>query len=79
MSVDSAPVRPQAQTLEGWEERWVGEDPRLSELADMCRELGFEVRLEPFKPTIKEGDLCATCFDSSIKPVMVIFTRKEVE
>ncbi len=36
--------------LEGWERQNTLDEPRLSEVAEMYRETGFEVRFEQFDP-----------------------------
>ena len=43
---------------EGWEKRFTIDEPRLSEMADQYRELGFEVLLEPVDTSSGE---CITC------------------
>ncbi len=66
--------RPSAKKLEGWEERYVGQDPRLSEVAEMYRELGFEVRYELYEPE-DCGD-CNVCFEESPTPMTALYVRK---
>lgn len=57
-----------------WEERFTGEDPRLSEVAEMYRELGFDVRIEPIR-FCDEG-VCRECFKDSKVPISVVYVRK---
>jgi len=67
---------PQACTpqKEGWETRFFGQEPRISEMAELYRELGFEVLIEPL---ISEGcDGCTECFEDVINPILVVYTRK---
>ena len=59
---------------EGWEKRSTIDEPRLSELAKMYEEIGFEVLLEPFEPD-KEPD-CSECMKISPQRYRTIYTRK---
>jgi hypothetical protein len=43
---------------EGWEKRFTMDEPRLSEMAEQYRELGFEVLLEPADTSSED---CTTC------------------
>jgi aspartate aminotransferase-like enzyme len=43
---------------EGWEKRFTMDEPRLSEMAEQYKELGFEVLLEPVDTSSEE---CTTC------------------
>lgn len=70
---------------DGWEKRFIACEPRLSEMADMYREIGFEVLLEPL-PTKEEVEKgcgsscdekeCTVCYDADTARYRVIFTRK---
>jgi hypothetical protein len=68
---DEAPV---ALEIEGWTAKYIGGEPRLSEQVELFRELGFEVRLEPFD-TEKCGG-CTECFKGSPTPIYVLYVRK---
>lgn len=68
----------------GWERRFVACEPRLSEMVEMYREIGFEVHLEPLpakeelekeetSSCDKEG--CTACFDVDRERYRIIFTR----
>ncbi|MDB9823064.1 hypothetical protein OAC89_05110 [Deltaproteobacteria bacterium] len=68
---------------EGWTERFVASEPRLSEASDIYRDSGFDVHLEPLPKGIeckdctgddKEGE-CRVCFDGFEDQYMIIFTR----
>ncbi|MDP8240958.1 MAG: hypothetical protein P9X24_17855 [Candidatus Hatepunaea meridiana] len=65
-----------APEKEGWETRSFGQEPRISEMADLYRELGFEVLIEPF--TGAECDGCTICFEGEVKPILVVYTRKGI-
>ena len=58
---------------EGWEKRFTIDEPRLSEMADQYKELGFEVSLEPVDPTTEE---CISCIAADPKRYKTIYTRK---
>ncbi len=66
---------PKVPELSGWESRYVGNEPKLSEIAQTYRELGFEVKIEDFKPT--NCGSCTICFDESDVPIQVVYTRKK--
>ena len=59
---------------QGWEKRFTMDEPRLSEMADQYRELGFEVLLEPVDLSSEE---CITCMTSSPDRYRTIYTRRK--
>ena len=73
-SSDSPPVAPE---IDGWEARYFGDEPRLSEQVELYKELGFKVRLEPLKPEMCDG--CVECFKDSMKPFSILYVRKMPE
>lgn len=75
---DHSPNLPIAKPLEGWESRFIGSEPRLSEVADMYRELGFEVRIEEFDAALCDS-CCKPCFEDAPVKAKVIYTRKNSE
>lgn len=77
MSLDCPPDKaPEALEIKGWEARYIGDEPRLSEQVELYRELGFEVRVEPFNAEDCEG--CVECFEDSTTPIMVLYIRKNI-
>jgi hypothetical protein len=66
----------------GWTRQFVASEPRLSEMAAMYREIGFEVLLEPLpaKDDLNvascEASGCTACFDGGPEKYRIIFTRK---
>ncbi len=68
----SMPVDP--LVLEGWERQNTLDEPRLSEVAEMYRETGFEVRIEPFDPDKESG--CTECLRASAEKYKTIYTRR---
>lgn len=67
---------------QGWERRFAASEPRLSEMVEMYREIGFEVHLEPL-PSKEEKNQerceengCTACYDADPEKYRIIFTRK---
>ncbi len=62
----------------GWERRATIAEPRLSEAAEVYRNLGFQVHLEPFDPAVKSEGGCTACFDNpeAADLVRTIYTRR---
>jgi hypothetical protein len=58
---------------QGWEKRFTIDEPRLSEMVEQYKELGFEVLLESVDPSSEE---CTTCITSSPNRYRTIYTRK---
>jgi len=57
---------------EGWEKRFTIDEPRLSEMAEQYKELGFEVLLEPVDLSSEE---CTSCMTTDPKRYKTIYTR----
>jgi hypothetical protein len=73
----SPPTREEELKREGWERRTTYDDPRLSEMVETYKELGFEVHLEPFHP--EEEPLCTECMLRESERFKTIYTRKKSE
>ena len=60
---------------QGWEKRFTIDEPRLSEMVEQYKELGFEVLLEPVDTSSEE---CTTCLkDPSFSQLYkTIYTRQ---
>ena len=71
---DDVDQRVAVEDSDDWKERFTGEEPRLSEVAQMYRELGFEVRIEPFQSC--DDNECQECFKDSKLPISVVYVRK---
>jgi len=67
-------TRDQELNKEGWEKRFTVDEPRLSEMAEQYRELGFEVLLEPVDTSSEECTTCITAFHDRYK---TIYTRQK--
>ncbi len=60
---------------EGWEKRFTIDEPRLSEMVEEYKEVGFEVLLEPVDISSEE---CTTCLKSPAfgQRYKTIYTRR---
>jgi hypothetical protein len=65
--------REQELNKEGWEKRFTIDEPRLSEMAEQYKELGF---LEPVDTSSEECTTCITAFHDRYK---TIYTRQRTE
>jgi hypothetical protein len=59
---------------QGWEKRFTMDEPRLSEMAEQYKELGFEVLLEPVDFSSEE---CTECMTASPDRYRTIYTRRK--
>ena len=59
----------------GWTRRFVAAPPRLQEVADLYRQLGHEVRLEP----VRRDELGSSCEDCALalSAFRTVFTREK--
>jgi len=64
--------REQELKKEGWEKRFTIDEPRLSEMVEQYKELGFEVLLEPVDLSSEE---CTSCIAVDPKRYKTIYTR----
>jgi hypothetical protein len=62
---------------QGWTRQNLMDEPRLSELVEMYREIGFEVHLESLVP--EEEDECTTCMQDEPERYKIIYTRPKEE
>jgi hypothetical protein len=62
---------------QGWEKQATYDDPRLSEMVDMYKEIGLEVHLEPFNAVNEEG--CTGCMALFPDQFKTIYIRKKSE
>lgn len=80
-----APSRESHLEAEGWTRQFVANEPRLTEAAEMYRELGFEVLLEPLPEVAQCGGCegasgteeteCRVCFQGVEDQYRIIYTR----
>ena len=57
---------------EGWEKRFTIDEPRLSEMIEQYKELGFEVLLEPVDTSSEECTTCITAFHDRVKTIYTL-------
>ena len=62
---------------EGWQKQTTYDEPRLTEITDMYREIGLEVHLEPYHPEYEKG--CVSCLTAITDLYKTIYTRKRKE
>ena len=69
-------TREQQLNKEGWEKRFTMDEPRLSEMVEQYKELGFEVLLEPVNTSSEE---CIACLKdpASSHRYKTIYTRPQ--
>lgn len=58
----------------GWEKRTTYDEPRLSEIAETYRELGFDVHLEPLDKGSGEAG-CSDCLMADPDRYRTLWTR----
>jgi len=66
--------REQELKKEGWEKRFTIDEPRLSEMVEQYKELGFEVLLEPVDFSSEE---CTSCMTADSQRYKTIYTRSK--
>jgi len=60
---------------QGWQRQATYDEPRLSEMADMYKDIGMEVHLEPFHADEEPG--CRVCMATKPELYKTIYTRKK--
>jgi hypothetical protein len=66
----------QAQlTRQGWQRQATYDEPRLSEMVDIYRDIGLEVHLEPFHVDDQPG--CTGCMAAKPELYRTIYTRSK--
>jgi hypothetical protein len=69
-------VTPEEKLIrQGWEKKATCDEPRLTELVELYKEIGLEVHLEPFDAAIENG--CAGCMQQFPDRFKTIYTRKQ--
>ena len=61
---------------EGWVKQTTIGEPRLSEIVQLYRSLGYEVHLEPIKLDELDEE-CRRCYESEIHEVKTVYVRKK--
>ena len=60
---------------QGWVKRTTIDEPRLSEITELYKSLGFEVRVEPVKLDELDED-CKKCYKNIIDELKTVYVRK---
>lgn len=68
-------TREEELARQGWEKQSTNDEPRLSELVETYKEIGFEIHLEPFHPDEELG--CTECMKISPDNYKTIYIRKK--
>jgi len=74
MTAETTAMSSAALIAAGWEKRATYDEPRLSELAELYKELGFQVYMHPFNPDEETG--CAECLKCAPEKYQTLYTRK---
>jgi hypothetical protein len=71
------PVPPTHDALvgDGWERRFLGDEPRLSEVVATYRELGLEVQVIPLNLADLAPDECTECYRANPEKYAAVYTR----
>ena len=59
---------------DGWLKRSILDEPRLSEVVEMYKEIGLEVKVVDAKPENVDG--CTVCLDGTPQKYKVVYTRE---
>ncbi len=62
---------------EAWKKQATYDDPRLSEMVEMYKEIGLAVHLEPFNTANEKG--CTGCMALFADQLKTIYTRKKTD
>lgn len=75
-------MEPLETRINGWEKRGIYDDPKLTQIVKMYKEIGFSVKVEPFKPGIESGiepgieTECTECIKENPDKYKVLYTKK---
>ena len=61
---------------EGWVKQTTIGEPRLSEIVQLYRSLGYEVHIEPVKLDELDEE-CRSCYESEIDEVKTVYIKKK--
>lgn len=67
-------LRSDALEKEGWLKRSILDEPRLSEVVAMYRELGLDVKVVDVK--LGDVDGCTACLDGAMERYKIVYTRE---
>ena len=61
---------------QGWVRQTTYDEPRLSEITEMYREMGLDVHMEPFNPD--DEPECSECMKAQPDRYKTVYTRERV-
>lgn len=67
-------TREKELSLLGWQRQGIYDEPRLSEVVTMYKEIGFDVKIEPTR--LEELSGCTDCMKTNIWQYKTVYTRK---
>ena len=70
---NSSLTREKELTAQGWQRRATYDEPRLSEMIAMYKDIGFEVHVEPIHPEEENG--CTGCMQLTPDLYKTVYTR----
>jgi hypothetical protein len=62
-------------TESGWEKKGIFDEPRLSEITALYREIGMEVLVAPV--ALEEIDGCSECIKTDLSRFKAVYTREQ--
>ena len=68
--------REQELSKEGWTRQSTHDEPRLSDIVEMYKEIGLDVLLEPYNPDEEPG--CTECMRGAAREYKTIYTREAI-
>ena len=68
-------LKSRALTDEGWEQRTVSDESRISELEELYSTMGFETTTTGLDPA-SFSDACTSCAETACSTYRALFTRK---
>jgi hypothetical protein len=60
----------------GWIKRTTTTEPRLSEIVELYKSLGYEVRVEPVRLDELDAD-CRRCYEDEVEEVKTVYVKKK--
>lgn len=60
----------------GWVKRTTTTEPRLSEIVELYKSLGYEVRVEPVRLDELDDD-CRRCYEDEVEEVKTVYVKKK--
>ncbi len=74
---DSSDARRSALIAHGWQKQGSFDEPRLSDVIETYREMGWEVLVEAYDPILDaENGACNVCMRAASERMRTVFTRK---